>query len=109
MIMLLAAHSIPCRSFSFLLSLLNFCHLAFSCIFLVALLVSRFLLQHGHSATPFHCLGIRQLELESHAFVEIHLAIRLSIPVSSHTNETAPPARPTCTLGSFIASRNASL
>src|ERR1700722_21039447 len=34
MTMLLTTHSIPCRSFSFPLSLLNFCHLAFSCIFL---------------------------------------------------------------------------
>jgi hypothetical protein len=46
---------------------------ALALFFIVALLVSRFLLQHGHSATPFHCLGIRQLELESHALVEIHL------------------------------------
>src|SRR5271154_5112342 len=83
--------------------------LAFSGLFLAALLVSRFLLQYRYLATPCHCIGISQLELESHVIMEIHLAIRLSNPASSHRNEIAPPAHPARTLGSIIALLNPSL
>jgi hypothetical protein len=100
MTMLLAAHSIPCRSFSIPLGLLNFCHLAFSRIFLVALLVSRFLLQHGHFATPFHCLGISQLEF--HALVEIHFAIGLNIPVCAHSNDILARSLPVSMRHSYV-------
>ena len=109
MTLLLAAHSIPYRSFSSRLCLLHFCHLTFSghfscCSSCFSLSPSVRTLRYSITVSV-----LASSSSNSMPSVEIHLGIHLSIPASSHSNEIAPPTHSAIILGSIIALRNTSL